>query len=1027
MYRKKTLVRALSIAFGATALTLSISSTALAQSNASGNIFGTVGQQAGTTVVLNNVDTGLKRVITPDATGKFTATALPIGHYKVDVVRGGAVVTTTEVDVLVGQGVEAAFVAAPVAGIQTVTVSGRSSKIDVSSTNNGATFTAKELANLPIPQTVDAIIQLAPNTTRADSRYAAGASFGGGGASENSYYINGFPVTNPLTQLGASELPFGAIAQAQILTGGFGAEFGRSVGGVVNITTKSGTNTWEAGGMISVEPNSFRAKPKDVYYNKTGDPTNAATDGTLYYRGRQNTETTTKYGGYVGGPIIKDKLFMFVAAEQNIDKQAYVAKTSDSTSTGKNGWTDDKNTTTRYLAKFDWNITDNHRLEFTAIGDRPVTEQALSDYDYTTGAHTGNVSARAKYVSIANVTPTTGAKTNILKYTGNLTDDLTVTALYGKNKTDHYQDLEGYNPNQPQIISSNAARAPGLLYPNPQAFSGTLSSPRSYDEVTSQRFDLEYKIGQHMLRAGIDNNKLSSFGAGDQTAGGSSWNYAFSKTPTVAATLNGVSTVIANGGGLGPKGYYVSHRIFNDITSAFSNQSAQYIEDRYQMTKDLLVTFGIRDEQYENKNGDGQTFLEVKNQINPRLAAAWDVNGDASLKVFGSAGRYSIQIPTHVAIRGASRSTLTREYFTYTGVGPDGVPTGLNAITPVTSVDNEFGQPKLYQTVAAQNIRPSFQDEITLGFERAFSPSLNFGVKGTYRKLKSTIDDFCDQRPFDAYAAANGIDETNWSGFACASINPGETNKFLVDYSGTGKNLTPVTLTAKDMGFDKATRTYAALDFFFEHPLRSGWYGKLNYTLARSRGNTEGQTLSAVAQTDVAATETWDHREIMENATGLLPNDRKHQIKAFGFYQVLPEVSVGGNLLIASGQPITCLGNYPQALQANDPGFPDYGSAYHYCFGPAGANLPSPNGAAGRLPWDIRLDMDIVYKPQALKGVSFKFDVFNVLDKQTVQQIDQTYNTSADGISPTFGTPGARTGYTAPRSMKLTMEYNHKF
>jgi hypothetical protein len=70
---------------------------------------------------------------------------------------------------------------------------------------------------------VEPIIQLAPNTTRADSRFAGGASFGGGAASENSYYINGFPVVNPLTGLGASQLPFGAIAEAQVLTGGSGA------------------------------------------------------------------------------------------------------------------------------------------------------------------------------------------------------------------------------------------------------------------------------------------------------------------------------------------------------------------------------------------------------------------------------------------------------------------------------------------------------------------------------------------------------------------------------------------------------------------------------------------------------------------------------------------------------------------------------------------------------------------------------------------------------------------------------------
>ncbi|MFS2137420.1 TonB-dependent receptor plug domain-containing protein [Duganella sp. Dugasp56] len=1023
MLRKTVLARTLSMAFATMAVSAVVVPSAMAQSNASGNIYGRVEAPAGTSILMTNTDTGLKRTITPNADGTYTATAMPIGHYKVELQRSGATVNITEIDVLVGRGVEASFVA-QVASVQ---VTGRRNRIDVSSANNGATFTAKELAALPIAQSVDAIVQLAPNTTRADPRYAAGASFGGGGASENAYYINGFPVTNPLTQLGASELPFGAIAQTQVLTGGFGAEFGRSVGGVVNTTTKSGTNTWEAGAQFSIEPNSLRSKAKDVYYGHTGDPANATTDGTIYAINRFNTDTTKKYGAYVGGPIIQDKLFMFFAAEQTKQDTGRVAQTVDSSSLDQNGWQQDKNKTTRYVGKFDWNISDNHRLEWTTIGDKPETDQELSGFDYTTGARNGIVSGRAHYESIANITPTIGARTNILKYTGNWTDDLTVSALYGRNHTSHVSSLAGYDPTMPEIIVSSVGHAPGISYPSNQPYSGRISSASSYDEVTSARLDLEYKLGSHLIRGGFDNNKLSSFGAGEIQAGGNSWNYDHTDNPLDPIKLNGYNTTVASGGGLGAQGYYVSKRIFSDITAAFSDQSAQYLEDRWQVNKDVLVTLGLREEQYKNKNGLGQSFLEVNNQLNPRFNAVWDANGDASLKVFGSAGRYSIQIPTHVAVRGASVSTLTRQYFTYTGVDQNGAPTGTVAITPVTSSDNEFGQPKLYQTVAAQNLKPSYQDEATIGFEKAYSPSLNFGVKGTYRKLKSTIDDFCDQRPFDTWAAAHGVDESNWGGFMCASINPGRSNDFLVDFSGTGTNLTKVTLTAKDMGFEEATRTYAALDFFAEHPMRDGWYGRINYTLARSKGNTEGQTLSAVAQMDVAATETWDHREIMEHANGLLPNDRKHQIKAFGFYQFNDEWSVGGNALIASGQPITCLGNYPGPLADNDPGFPDYGSAYHYCNNNNTSTTPSPQGSAGRLPWDVRLDMDIVYKPKQLAGLAFKMDVFNVFNKQTVQQIDQQYNNADFSVSPTYGTPGPFVGYTAPRSMKFTVEYNHRF
>ncbi len=1022
MLKNTVLVRALQLAFSTAALTALVAPVAYAQSNASGNIVGQVDSPAGASILLNNTNTGLKRAVSIDSSGRYQATALPVGHYRVDLIRDGKAVQSTEVDLIIGQGVDASFAAA--GSIQQVQVNARRTRIDVSSTNNGATFNARELAALPIAQSVDAIIQLAPNTTRADPRYAAGASFGGGGASENVYYINGFPVTNPLTQLGASELPFGAISQAQVLTGGFGAEFGRSVGGVVNITTKSGTNNWEVGAQYSIEPNSLRAKPKDVYYANTGNDT----DGTLYARNSHTAESQQRGGFYVGGPLIQDKLMMFGAVERIQNKTSGVAGTSETPiDNASTGWVDRKNTTTRYVGKLDWYITDNHRLEFTTIGDKPETDRYYSGYDYEHDVRTGSVTSGGHYESIANVTPTTGAKTNILKYVGNLTEDLTLTALVGKNKTDHVMNLLNYNASAPGITAAPANQAPGFVYTNPQPFVGQrLGAPYSYDEVKSQRLDLEYKLGSHTIRGGIDNNKLSSAGAGEETAGHFTWVYGHSDTPTVPTTLNGTQgVIIANGGGLGPQGYYVYKSIFSDITAAYSDQSAQYLEDRWQVNKNLLVTVGIRDEQYKNRNGDGIAFLKVDNQINPRVSAAWDVNGDSSLKVYGSAGRYSIQIPTHVAVRGASRSTLTREYFTYTGVGADGQPTGLTNLTGVTSSDNELGQEKLYQTVSAQNIKPSFQDEVTLGFEKAMSPSLNIGAKFTYRTLRSTIDDFCDQRPFDAYALKNGIDASNWGGFTCASINPGESNDFLVDYSGTGKNFTPVTLTAKDMGFDKASRVYKALDFFAEHPLRDGWYGKLNYTLARSKGNTEGQTLSAVAQTDVAATETWDHRELMEYANGLLPNDRLHQIKAFGYWEFMPQWTIGGNFLAASGQPITCLGNYPLALQTA--GFPDYGSAYHYCGGPSDANPPSPQGSAGRLPWDVRLDMDLIYKPNFLKGLAIKLDVFNVFNKQTVQQIDQTYNTDTGSVSPTYGTPGPFVGYTQGRSAKFTVEYNHKF
>jgi hypothetical protein len=438
------------------------------------------------------------------------------------------------------------------------------------------------------------------------------------------------------------------------------------------------------------------------------------------------------------------------------------------------------------------------------------------------------------------------------------------------------------------------------------------------------------------------------------------------------------------------------------------------------VTKDVLVTAGLRGESFSNSNQDKVKFVEQKNQISPRLSAVWDVNGDASLKLLASAGRYTIQMPSVIALRVANGSLNTFENYVYTGTDANGLPTGLTQVTGPQSANNEFGQAKDPKTLASTNLKPAYQDELTLGFEKAWSPDLNFGAKVTYRTLKSTIDDWGDARPFENYAAAHNISLANWAGFGGALINPGVDQDFLVDYLGNG-TYTKVHVTAGEMFNEKPKRTYAAMDVYFEHPMRNGWYGRVNYTLARNTGNTEGQTLSdtGTAQADVSITQTWDYKEIMNYANGLLPNDRKHQIKAFGYFQVTPEWSVGGNLLIASGRPRSCLGTSP--VQGNPYA---YNSGEHYCFGTnATLNVPSPRGSLGRLPWDKQLDLNVVYRPPFLKDLSLKADVFNVFNTQTTMKVIEQYNNR----NVRSGTYESVASMTSPRYVRMSAEYNHKF
>jgi len=1063
MLKKTVLCHALSFVFGGAVIGMAAMSPAMAQSNASGTVVGRVDGTPGASVVLVNTETGLRRTGNVDATGRFQVTSLPPGRYRVDLVQNGNVVRSNEVDVLLGQGVDASFLNE---NIQSVEVQGRRSRIDMTTAANGTTFTAKELAKLPIQQSLTSIVLLAPNTTRGDPAFGNTASFGGGGVSENSFYLNGFPITNPLSQLGSMELPFGAIQQANVLTGGFGAEFGRSIGGVLNVTSKSGTNTWEAGAMASIEPNSWRASRRDITYGDVGDTGAGSRAGQIDFLRSTRAVATRQYGGFVGGPIIQDKLFMFVAADQIVGTDSYVGSASSASpaTIAESGWNKNRTWESRWLGKIDWNITDNHRLEFTSSGDDYRGRYQKYGYDLastTVGANglvnlEGRPNDRLYSSAVArNLGPTDayypqtpGSKLNMLRYNGQINDDLSITALYGVLKTERGTTYEAEGQNTggavpPTVSVVGNGRWPALnpnLFRTHNIFPGNRATPGE-DQTKAARFDVEYKLGDHTLRAGIDSVKIESTGAGVATSGGIGWSYRTvnSATANLANTPRPLSFsrpgIVANFGGSGVAGYYVRSNIFSSITDASATQNAQYLEDRWQVTRDLQLTLGVRNDSYSNSNGDGEKFIEMKDQVAPRLAAIWDVNGDSSLKVYGSLGRYFLQLPTQVAARAASRSTYLNQDFTYTGVDPaTGAPLGLVAINTQQSPDGEYNQRKDPRSVVVQDLKPNYQDELTLGFDRVFSPDLTFGARATYRKLGAGIDDSCDTRPIQEFALANGIDIQAPEAINCFIYNPGREVTLWVDGNDNAGN--PVvtgkgkfaTFTTAQIAQPKVKRNYAALDMYLEHPMRNGWFGRINYTLSRSKGNMEGQTRSDSGQTDVGTSAAWDFPEFAPGSDGLLPNDRKHQFKALGVYQITQELSLGGFATIQSGRPRLCLGTNNLSDGGENPDFPynieyggpGYGAEYYHCGG-----VPSPRGSLGRLPWEKRLDLNLTYAPAMIKGLAVKVDMFNALNSQRPITQESGYDDGDAAVVSAYY--GQFTAYQAARSVKLTVEYNKRF
>src|SRR3546814_118279 len=109
--------------------------------------------------------------------------------------------------------------------------------------------------------------------------------------------------------LSFASLPFQAIAQQQVKTGGYGAEYGRSLGGVVSLLTKSGSNEWHFGGSLEWAPDWGREPGKDV---KTRD---TSSSNPLYVYRSDNESDSMVYSAYASGPIVKDRLFFFAMVE----------------------------------------------------------------------------------------------------------------------------------------------------------------------------------------------------------------------------------------------------------------------------------------------------------------------------------------------------------------------------------------------------------------------------------------------------------------------------------------------------------------------------------------------------------------------------------------------------------------------------------------------------------------------------------------------------------------------------------------
>jgi outer membrane receptor protein involved in Fe transport len=997
---------------------LLISTGAFGQSTTS-NIYGQVPAEKGTSVVIRS-DTGLKREIQVDGNGRYNATQLPVGNYTVTLMRDGTAVQTHDHVVLnVGVGVNVSFAEQPVQAKQLtgVSVSANSTPpIDVSSVDSRTVITAQQLAALPLGRSAEAAALLAPGAVPDGGGFssttgAALPSFGGSSVETNAYYINGFNTTDPWLGQGGITLPYGSISQEEVYTGGYSAQYGRSDGGVLNLIGKSGTDEWHFGGQVLYTPAGLVGTQANTYYANGLPPSPVA--GNLFDPNSKNSQWTSVYDAYVGGPIIKDKLFFFLSAETSTVAGQSVGPvaSSEGSPITAGGVAPQLGTAENYkqhlpkwYAKINWNITDKNLLELTGASSKQETSGTVYDYDYQ------NL-RESSFAGYANDTKSGGDFWSA-KFTSYITDDLTLTAMYGQMKTFNYSNPVGYNADETYIGSAT--------YQNPALNNGvpnngdqivqSLTNP--YYTTNNLRVSLSYVLGDHTITAGIDNLQSRALDQLTQYSGpGYIWNYGYTPNPTqplIPALGVGPIADYANGA----SGYYVSKNISTQGGNLTAVQRAQYIEDQWQVTDRWLLSLGLRNDGFTNYNASSQPYMrQTKPQWAPRIGFSWDVNGDGSFKVYGNAGRYYLGGLLVTGLE-ANPVLITQQYYTYSGIAANGTPTGLTQVSAPVSANNFYGQTPNPNTVTAQNLKSEDQDEFILGFTKTLGSSWIYGAKAMQRTLQHDVEQYCDDQTIINKAASMGIDDV--SNATCYYFNPGQANTFAVqDPSGAFHN---VTLTNAEMGLPALSLKYYSLETFLEHPFDGKWYGKIDYLFSRSYGNTE-----SLGETDIQALAAnldtyWNFPQLMEYAGGPLGQDHTHQIKAYGYYQLTPEWQVSANLTLISGGPKNCLGLY--GPHQTDPA--GYGSLYQWCNGE-----PSPPGSAGRMPWMKQLDLGVRYRPAfADHKLGFSLDVVNVTNSQTPLNEYAEYNTGTVPAAPNplYGTPML---LQPPRYVRFGVTYDY--
>ncbi len=800
-----------------------LSSTSLLSAQSfRGSITGTVNDSAGAavagaSVTATNTGTGLKRTAESDAAGNYFFNELPLGEYDVAATKGGFKTQTTKgvkVEVSGATRVDFALPAGQVNEVVEVTADVPL----VDSTNNtlGGTIPEQEFKTLPINgRDFTKALTLVPGATADPSAVSdSPGSFGlfsinGNRGRSNNYLLDGtdmndgyrnLPSINEAGVFGtpATILPLDAVAEMGILSN-TEAQYGRNSGAIVNIVTKSGTN-------------SFHGTVFEYYRNNWLDARN-------YFNTKpaeQNKFKNNQFGGSLGGPIVRDKAFFFLAYEGQretvaLPGLAVVPDPADvaaaETSLIAKGGTVNP-ITTAILSRNPWPApnqapdANGNNLQVSAPGKNRV-DSLITKWDQNIGKDLFTVryffgdSLQSFPLGLVGgtilpgfntVTPT---RVNVvsLSYTKSITPRLLAEVRGGYNRFFETFSPEdnNFDPNSIGLNTTTDPRDFGL----PQIFvsgfepiGANASLPRGRVDTNSQIFtNWSYSTGKHNWKWGYEFRRTTVNGFfdsgyrgvlrfGDVADDPTTVGVDESRTP-LESFLEGTPT-----GGRQARGF--SQRVTHQ------NNHSLYFQDNWKLFPRFTLNYGMRWDYFgvlsEEKNrmsildpavglvqvgtsGQDGLFPKDFNNFAPRLSFAWDLAGNGKTVVRGGWGVFYDSYSQDFFVGQLPFNTFNPGP-AYNGGGPAPIEFSFSAetvLTPGVPAFNGFSDSDAF--TVDQNIATPYIQNYNLNIERQIGSrtALQVGYTGSsgrklyrYRDINQQIDPITGARPLDALTTPGG-------------------------------------------------------------------------------------------------------------------------------------------------------------------------------------------------------------------------------------------------------------------------------